>query len=306
MAENEIVEVADFGGAGLRVATYCDGKLLNHRESNNISTAEEAVKFVASGLSPGTRGVSYAVAGLIGEKGVVLKSPNIRFLNGVPLARMTTDYTGLPTVVCNDMVGSVTGMPAFVSEVVGQCFWGLTGSSGFGGKYGDENGRVIFPKAEVGHIRIRHSPDAPFCACGRRGCVESIAGGKAVTRRVITETEARGIKIPEGVHPCEFLDQAFAAGDDWAVDIFRIVSDAFGDLLAILVTICHVKHIVWKGTFAKRVVPKAEDAIRARMCEGLIDSQWSHLNFHILPEVSGTPNADSFVGAARIFLERYP
>ena len=48
----------------------------------------------------------------------------------------------------------------------GQIYRGLTGSAG-----------------EIGHITLEE--DGPLCQCGNRGCLEALAGGRAIAQRAI-------------------------------------------------------------------------------------------------------------------------
>ncbi len=117
------------------------------------------------------------------ERGIVTRSSNIGWQD-VPLARCSrrasacrspwrTTPTRLPSVEWHFGAGSGADPLAY-----------LTVSSGIGG--GIVAGGVSVRGArgnagEVGHIVV--DPAGPRCACGRRGDVESLAGGAALARR---------------------------------------------------------------------------------------------------------------------------
>ena len=302
MREFGTVRAIDGGGNGFRRADVThDSKIIGLTESGPFGTVSELIRFALADLPSDSLGVSYAIAGIIKNRRCMVRSPNIKFFDNTPLGEMTTKFSATPTLLCNDMESSVVGMSQLVQAVRGKRFIGITVSSGIGARFADEKGQPIFQDCEAGHIQIDPSPNAPMCGCGNRGCVEALAGGEAVRRRVVAETQVRGIKIPDGMHPCAFLDQEFETRQPWAVSIYRIAINGLGDLLAILSLVTHIQDVVWKGTFAKKLVPKIDEAIRQRMSEKMIDPSWAReIKFHFSPDVDGINNSDSFIGAAHL------
>ena len=297
------VRVIDGGGNGFRRSDMEDGIPSMPAENRSISGVRDLLKFAAEDLPEGTLGIAYATAGIIKDHDLVVLSPNLHWLNRIKLGTLTTKNTGLPTVVANDMEAAVTGMRVLVPAVKGAAFIGITWSTGIGMRFVDSNGQIVFPDTEGGHVRIDNSLEAPLCGCGQHGCVEAIAGGESLRWKVLSDTRLLGIDIPKGVHPCRFLDEAYGRGDPWAVSTYSFVTEAMADLLAIMQTIGHVPAIVWKGTVAERMIPIIGNDIKAKLARKLINPIWAGLDFHLSPHTGGVKNADSFAGAAEIFLQ---
>jgi len=302
----ESIRVIDGGGNGFRKA---DIDVANPLKVNNfdcmhgklISTPEQLLDYAFQHFSKHTIGVSYAMAGEI-KDGVVVESPQIHMLRGVNLAELTTRRTGRPTLVVNDMDGAIIGMRALLPDQ--DYFMAITWGSGIGVRI-FRNGEIL-AQGEGGHIPLDPSPFAPLCGCGLRGCAESIIGGESIKQRVIAEANAIGIRIPEEVHPCHFLDNSYDKGLYWAEKIYQLIARAMGSFLATYQSILHLPLVVWKGGFALRFLDrkreKTESLIRGYMREKLINSEWEkEMKFVISPD----PERDSLIGAAALFQQTY-
>ena len=115
--------------------------------------------------------------------GVVARSSNLGWRD-VPVAAMLSQRLGAPAVVEDDANTAALGEWRFGAGAEADPFAYLTLSSGIGS--GIVVGGAVVRGArgnagEVGHIVI--DPRGPRCACGRRGDVESLAGGSALERR---------------------------------------------------------------------------------------------------------------------------
>jgi predicted NBD/HSP70 family sugar kinase len=172
---------------------------------------------------------------------------------------------------------------------------------------------------EGGHVCLDYSPFAPLCGCGRRGCVEAIAGGKAVERRIVAELEARGLEpsklmhlngLPTDASLSTLLDQAYWNKHLWALEIYRIITTAMGRYLADLQTQLHLPAIIWKGTFAQKALrlPGIEEAIRQEMRQHLINPRWEEeLRFYFVPQPPMTiTDSEAFIGAAHLAASLIP
>ncbi len=145
---------------------------------------------------------------------------------------------------------------------------------------------------------LDHSPFALRCGCGARGCAESILGGQALRRRVLAETAALGLRVPDRVDPCRFLDERFDQGDEWARAVYDLISSGMAAFLANMQTLFRLPAIVWKGTFAKHALPRIENDIRAKMERRLMNPRWAReVAFRFSPQ----PDVDGLIGAAQLF-----
>lgn len=298
----ESIRVIDGGGNGFRRADVYGKEVKNLKTTTRgqITNPKALVKFVCANLPKGCLGISYAIAGEI-RNGIVVKSPQIPWLNGYNLKLSTAEESDMMILVCNDMDGAAAGMATLLPQH--PYFAGITWSSGIGLRVWN-NGQILAP-CEGGHIPLDPSPFAPLCGCGRRGCVESICGGESVRRRVLAETEVLGITIPKttpSIHPCYFLDNCFEKEDDWAVSIYNMIAKGMGTYLASLQTLLRLPLVVWKGNFAFHAIPLVGEKIRDYMREKLINPLWeSEMRFIFSPE----PEKDSLIGAAALFRQVY-
>jgi glucokinase len=173
------------------------------------------------------------------HEGIVLNPPNVPCWRNYPLAREIERVSGLRVTLDKD--ANTAGLA--------EALWGqgrtyrnvfyVTIGTGIGtGMIHDGNiyhGRTGLA-GEGGHMTIDYR--GPRCACGKLGCIETLASGPAIARRAkakIAETGGRGARVvalaggdPEKVTP-EIVAQAWREGDDVA----REVLEETWDLLAV-------------------------------------------------------------------------
>jgi glucokinase len=118
-----------------------------------------------------------------------------------------------------------------------------------GREYGGRSGKA----GEFGHTLIRD--DGPECACGNRGCIESLAGLDAISRRMAslsteetgacaqTESCRTGCPTPD---PMKVLSAA-EAGDPVAVRVVREAGTSLGVGLANLINLFDPECIILGG-----------------------------------------------------------
>lgn len=125
-------------------------------------------------------------AGLIdSEKGVVLSSPNILGLRNFPVAEKLSSEFGAEAFLENDATAATIAERLFGGGKNIDNFVYITLSTGIGGGafLGGKLHRGAHGMAgELGHMVVMSN--GPQCGCGRRGCLEAIAGGKGIARRV--------------------------------------------------------------------------------------------------------------------------
>lgn len=299
-----LIRAIDGGGTGFRRADIDGIKIRSYASEGNISSLNDLLAFVKGNLLPGTAGIAYAIAGVIEERRRIVTSPNAHFLDGLDLGLLTNVETGLPTLVFNDMEAAVAGMATLLPSAYDHSYFlGITWSSGIGLRVW-KNGKIL-SVAEGGHMVIDPSLWAPLCGCGKRGHAEAIIGGKAITRRVLMETEALGITLPKDIDPFAFLDECyFLRQEHWAADIYQnVIYRGMGIFLANLQSLLHLPLIVWKGTVARQVLKqtRVKDHLRLQMQKHLIDPSWAseeNLRFLLSPD----PENDSLIGAAHAFM----
>jgi predicted NBD/HSP70 family sugar kinase len=107
---------------------------------------------------------------------------------------------------------------------------------------------------EIGHTHIGH--DA-LCYCGNRGCLEAIAGGRAIARQAEEHARAGGserlaaVLANKGSLRLSDVIRAVQESDPIAVAIIRESGGAVGRVLAGLVNFFNPSHIVVGGGVAQ-------------------------------------------------------
>lgn len=125
-------------------------------------------------------------AGLVdSDKGIVLSSPNVLGLKNLPIRKILEDEFDCETQVENDATAATIAERIFGEGSKHDNFVYLTLSTGIGGGaflngklYRGAHGMA----GEMGHMVVMSN--GPVCGCGRRGCLEAIASGKGIARRV--------------------------------------------------------------------------------------------------------------------------
>ena len=194
----------DWGGTWARAAVIDrQGRLLwQDRVPNAAGAAQDELVDAAGGLlrraqaAAGQRpiaGLGVALAGSIDAgTNMLLSSPNLPALNGVILPAAWAPMLGVPVWVGNDAnlaaLGEYhfgAGRPVPPDYRVARTLVYMTFSTGVGA--GIVHDGAVFDGAagaagELGHMTIDARADAPPCACGISGCLESLASGTAIGR----------------------------------------------------------------------------------------------------------------------------
>ena len=134
--------------------------------------------------------VGVALPGQVDADGNALFLPNLPGdWTGTPIAGPLADGFGVPVALLNDghafalaeaRIGAARGASDVVCVV---CGTGVGGGLVLGGQLHrgiDDRG------GEIGHTTV--DPDGDVCGCGNRGCVEAIAGSRAIGRAAGQET----------------------------------------------------------------------------------------------------------------------
>lgn len=260
----------DLGGTNLRIAAIDDkGKTLDKiTTSTEVARGRDqvidemcaAIQEIVAKLS-GTgelAGIGIGVPGIIEmQTGMLHQSPNLPGWENYPVrdeierrlkttvvlendanvAALGEKWLGAGTEV-DDMIMLTLGTGVGGGIVLNGKIWhGMTGMAG-----------------EPGHINVE--PNGHPCNCGSRGCLEQIASATAV-KRMAAEAVASG----EAPHMAEAMKSSpeFGAkliydlamqGDAQALEIFRIVGNALGVVLADLVNIFNIPMYVIGGGVA--------------------------------------------------------
>ena len=173
-------------------------------------------------------------------RGVIIDSPMMGVKNFAMADRLREIYH-VPVAMDNDgNLGALAEQRCGVAKGMSNVLY-MTVSTGCGGG-AVLNGQIHrgshYSAAEFGHISI--DPEGEKCPCGNRGCVEMLASGTAITRRMRADLlagkksmafEAAGYD-PDKVKGV-LLTEAAAAGDEYALAFYRQEGRYLGQALAV-------------------------------------------------------------------------
>jgi glucokinase len=197
-------------------------------------------------------GIGIGVAGLLDrKKGIVIQSPNIPAINGLPLREKFEQGFSLPVVIEND-----ANIYAYGEKWVGagkdfDNFVLLTLGTGLGGGL-VYKGELYEGPLEIGHMII--VPSGRYCTCGSYGCLESYASGRAIIDKAISSlekgTESLLAKCCDGnfykITP-EVIFKTALEGDNLSREVFREVGQFLGIGIANLINILSLDAVIIGG-----------------------------------------------------------
>ena len=159
-------------------------------------------------------------AGLVDSKnGRVVSSPNLLGLNNYDITKPLEKHFHTKAYLENDATGATIAEKIFGGGRNSDNFIYITLSTGIGGG-AFVDGHLLMGHngmaGEFGHTVIMSN--GPTCGCGRKGCLEAIAGGKGIARRIsenITAVRDSDIlsKIPPNLLTAQKAFEAMQKGD---------------------------------------------------------------------------------------------
>ncbi len=292
-----MLRVIDMGGSGVRRADI-DTETMKPKHfvktPGAVASLEELIAFVGEDLDSETSGIAFAVAGIIEHNSLIVKSPNIPFLDNVDLAGEIQSAYNIKTAIFNDMESAVAGMAYLLPNE--SYFMGITWSSGIGTRIAYHGN--LLSNSEGGHMKLRYDENAPLCGCMGRGCAEAIIGGLAIGRRIEEKVKELGIVIVDS--PYVLLNEAFEKNEPWAKQFYGDVAKDMGKFLANIQNLLCLPLLVWRGTFAVHALPHIETTIREAMSQYVINPAWAqkeYVQFQMSPDAT----FDAMIGAAVCF-----
>lgn len=231
----------DIGGTQTRVAAVGEGQILARRAfptrgMGEVAGAIREVLVEVGWSRPTTIGVG-AAAPMDMRRGRILRYPNLPHWEGVEVAQDLGQAFGCPVSLANDATCAAIGELAYGCRA--RDFVYITWSTGIGGGI-VAGGRVVWGASgqagEIGHIVLE--PGGPPCACGKRGCLEALAGGASLARRARDE-----LGIPLSAR--RLVERA--PGDPAARALVVSACRALGQGIAILWEILEPERIVLGG-----------------------------------------------------------
>jgi glucokinase len=181
----------DFSNAAIKAGIVDGGRVLRSAVAELPAKSAPAdvldtIARVVGELNARPSAVGVAIPGEVNTEGRVWRLPNTHGFEGVRIAQEIARRLRCPIAVENRATAAALAEQLYGHGIKHQTFLLVSLDTGIGG--GLVIGRQLYPGsngfgAEIGHICIDSSPDAPLCACGQRGCVEAFAGTRAVLRK---------------------------------------------------------------------------------------------------------------------------
>jgi predicted NBD/HSP70 family sugar kinase len=181
------------------------GTILDHRSTKREGrTGKDAVALatdLALELSRSTDevllGVGVGSPGVVAPDGVVLEAPNLAW-DGVDLAGHLTSVLDVPTHVANDANAAALGELGLGGSADRSLFLIKVGQGVGAGLILD--GQLVlgerFAAGEIGHVVVE--PRGDRCACGRRGCLETVIAAPLLRRRLNGATDEAKVRQAAG------------------------------------------------------------------------------------------------------------
>jgi len=235
-------------GAELAVTISAGARAVLGRVANSVSAALDG-----AGMSKGAiRACALGFPGPVDFRaGRVTGPPNMAGWDHAPLPELMAEWVDAPAVVDNDVnimaLGEYRAMwrPEGVENLLfikhgtgigcgiiadGEVFRGADGTAG-----------------EVGHMRVAGAQSTELCSCGGSNCLEVLASGKALVRRLRSQDYE--------VATATDVAQLVLRGDAVAMNAVRDVGRALGELMSGIVNFFNPSVIVTGGSIGSLGVP---------------------------------------------------
>jgi len=216
------------------------------KESRRSLTGQLAAAVGALDPERRSQGVGIGVPGIMDvETGRVLSAPSLEAMEGMPVGEEMTRITGRPSFAEN---GAHAAALAEAWQGAGRdaeyvlyltLGTGVAGGLVFGGRLW--TGRYGYA-GEIGHLQVQ--PSGLPCACGSRGCLETIAGSAGWARSaeaLMTERDSTLRGRP--LDPASILECA-REGDAVALDVVDGVAQALGTGVAAALDLLNLDRVV--------------------------------------------------------------
>jgi predicted NBD/HSP70 family sugar kinase len=220
-------------------------------------------------------GLTVGVPGLVDADGVVELAPNLRWRE-VDLRKSllsALNEPSYPLLVENDANLAVLAEQRYGAQGGTANLVYLTGGAGVGAGIICD-GRLLRGgrgfAGEFGHLPL--DPDGPLCGCGRRGCLESLAGLGALIRRALPDAAIETVGSPSEFGPhVDEIHRLAKAGDPQVLGALAATGAHLGHGISMLANLINPEFVTLGGYFtvlAPWLIPDAERELFARSVAG--------------------------------------
>ena len=181
----------------------------------------------------------------------VVSPLNIPVWRGFPLRQRLARAFGLPCVVDNDANALALGEHWRGAGQGSANMVGMVVSTGVGGGIILE-GRLLHGQSgnagHIGHIIVW--PGGPLCGCGARGCIEGVASGTGLARRLeVALADGAATQLGHGASAAQ-IAVAAREGDALATELFRTAGEGVGRGIASAAALLDLELVAIGGSIA--------------------------------------------------------
>ena len=177
----------DIGGTKIAAAIVKDGEITHRQQiatpqDNAANAMHQAIAQLLTDYAEQFDYVAVASTGIINHGILTALNPkNLGGLNEFPLKASIAKHTNKPIGLLNDAQAATYAEYQLQDQTKLANFAFITVSTGVGGGLIVNHQLLTEPNGIAGHIgHTLADPNGPVCGCGRRGCVEAIAAGRAI------------------------------------------------------------------------------------------------------------------------------
>ncbi|MFY0651889.1 MAG: ROK family protein [Cyclobacteriaceae bacterium] len=200
-----------------------------HEQISEVLKQNSDYKIIGSGI--GAPNGNY-------YRGTIEHAPNLNWGEIVDITGEFKQYFDFPMVLTNDANAAAIGEKVFGGAKDMNDFVIFTLGTGLGSGI-FVNGQVVYGYSgfagELGHITV--NPKGRYCACGRRGCLETYVSATGIKRTVYKmladyteESELRGVSYDD--LDAKMISDAANNGDFIAIKAFQYTGKILGIELA--------------------------------------------------------------------------
>jgi predicted NBD/HSP70 family sugar kinase len=256
--------------AGERLLTWRRSFAGGETVNQGVASVAAIIRRVVNRMAKEERqilGLAVAVPGIVDVQGTVRLAPNLGWRDadiGGDLAKALRD-PGFPIQVDNDANLAALAEQRFGAQSGASDLVYLTGEVGVGagiildGRL--RKGGLGF-SGEIGHVQL--DPEGPECLCGRRGCLEVMAGMGAVLRKTPSPAEIQ-IEIEEVVRLAR-------AADPGTLTTLEAVGRNLGKGVAIVANLLNPEVVILGGYYVP-LAPWLLPAVHAELADRVIAAE---------------------------------
>ena len=240
----------DIGGTNVRAALVDGSRIVASSASSwpDKLMPDDEVAFIADQVfallqksGAGARAAGIALAALVNKDGMVVDWPNRRAWRGLRFRALLESKLDLPIVIEDDANAAAVAEWIYGAGRGHKNLLVMMAGTGVGAGVIVE-GRLVRGAngwaGEIGHLTVVR--DGPECACGKRGCLQVMASGRALEREAFRR----------GLDGAPRVTAAAESGERWAEEIITDCGRWIGLAAASAINLLDLDAVVIGGGLA--------------------------------------------------------